>query len=130
MEWCQQKAKEMGINATFYGWAINPWVEMSHPIHYVVLSSNFEGFPMVIGEALARGIPVISTDCPTGPRDMIVNQMNGYLYPVGNLEQLNMILQICLDKRKKWNGNEIQQSIQSLYSEPYFDRLIEILERR
>jgi glycosyltransferase involved in cell wall biosynthesis len=46
-----------------------------------VLTSRFEGFPMSVIESLAMGIPVISVDCETGPREIIQNEFNGLLIP-------------------------------------------------
>ncbi len=46
---------------------------------FLVLTSQYEGFPMVVVEALNAGIPVISFDCETGPSEMIVNEKNGLL---------------------------------------------------
>ncbi|MCH4597593.1 glycosyltransferase, partial [Achromobacter xylosoxidans] len=44
-----------------------------------VLSSVYEGFPMVILEAQSYGLPVISYDCKTGPRDLVLHNFNGML---------------------------------------------------
>ena len=45
----------------------------------LVMTSHYEGLPMVIAEAFSRSLPVIAYDCPTGPREMIDEGINGYL---------------------------------------------------
>lgn len=53
-----------------------------------VLSSLSEGLPSSIIEAMALGIPVVATNCPSGPSEIIRDRINGFLVPVGEPEKL------------------------------------------
>ena len=53
-----------------------------------ILSSNYEGMPNALLEAMAVGLPCISTNCPTGPADMIDNDVNGKLIQVNDVDGL------------------------------------------
>lgn len=50
------------------------------------MTSYFEGFPMVLLEASSYGLPMVAFDVKTGPRDIIVDGVNGYLIPDGDVE--------------------------------------------
>jgi len=65
-----------------------------------VLASEFEGFPNALAEAMARGCPVVSTDCETGPCEMIKHGVSGLLVPVGDVGALSRSISQILDDRE------------------------------
>ena len=64
---------------------VSEWYQKAH---LFVLSSGWEGFGNVIVEALAFGVPVVSTDCLSGPSEILMNGLYGRLVPCGNVGAL------------------------------------------
>ena len=64
-----------------------------------LLPSRFEGLPIVLLESQSYGIPTIAFNCPTGPKDVITNNVNGFLIECFNLENFaNTIYKIKKDR--------------------------------
>jgi glycosyltransferase involved in cell wall biosynthesis len=82
-------AMELGVGKRvhFTGYRNNPHAVVARA-SALVLSSRYEGMPMVLLEALALGKPVISTDCPTGPREILDDGRFGLLVPIGDVDAM------------------------------------------
>ena len=84
------------------GFASNPYAYLSKAALFV-LSSAWEGSPNALTEALALGVPVVATDCPSGPREILRGGKVAPLVPVGDAEMMAnamiKILEAPPDKR-------------------------------
>jgi glycosyltransferase involved in cell wall biosynthesis len=79
------------------GFVDNPYKYMKRAAVFV-LSSRWEGFGIVLVEAMALGTPVVATDCPSGPAEILENGKWGHLVPVGEpLHLARAILKILQD---------------------------------
>jgi glycosyltransferase involved in cell wall biosynthesis len=74
-------------DAQLFGFADNPYAYMSKAAVFA-LSSRYEGFGNVLVEAMATGTPVVSTDCESGPAEILENGKYGKLVPVNDPEAL------------------------------------------
>lgn len=101
------------------GWVDNPYPYLRRSALFV-LSSRWEGLPGVLIEALYCGVPVVSTDCPSGPREILEGGRHGRLVPVGDVEALARAVseglsgQIAPPSRESWQQYE-QEAVVTRY---------------
>lgn len=94
--------QELGLqeDVDLPGYVQNPYAYMARSSVFV-LSSAWEGLPTVLIEAMALGVPVISTDCESGPSEILAGGKYGYLTPVGDGNALaNAILEVLAGGQK------------------------------
>jgi glycosyltransferase involved in cell wall biosynthesis len=80
-------ARQLDLKVTVAGFRKNPYPWYARA-DLLVLCSDREGMPNVIVEALACRTPVVSTDCPSGPREVLLGQLARWLVPPGDTRAL------------------------------------------
>lgn len=96
-----------------------PWMRRAATL---VLSSDHEGLPNVLIEALICGTPIVSTDCPSGPSEIMTGDLARFLAPVGDVHALAEALQTVIDcpaavsegQLERFSGGTIAQAYESL----------------
>ena len=124
----EQLVKQLSLqnDVCMPGFVDNPYKYMKHSSVFV-LSSRWKGFGNVLAEALALGLPVVSTDCPSGPAEILEGGKWGRLLPVGNHEALaNAILEALNDERDKGVERAKEFSLDGIVDK-YIDLLNEVI---
>lgn len=105
-------AKTYGIEGQLIvpGFEQNPynWIKQAEAL---VLSSDFEGLPTVLIEALAVGTPVVSTNCTFGPSEILTNDLAKYLAPVGHSDELAAKIELVLNTKPNVDNADILQKV-------------------
>ena len=99
----EQEIKKMGLEKEILllGNRKNPYIWLKNSLFFVH-SSKYEGLPTVLIEALICDKMIISSNCPTGPKEILKNESCGELFEVGNYNQLsNLLKKYILNKESK-----------------------------
>lgn len=96
----------------------------------IVMSSHYEGFPMVMIEAMACGLPAVCFDFKCGPRDIIVEGENGLVVPDGDIEGLAeaMVRLMRNDELRKKMGENAKKVVETFSEEKVMNKWIELYE--
>ncbi len=126
LEKCQQKCKELGIQnrLNWHGWCNDVWKTINFKPFAIILTSKYEGLPMVFLEALSYGIPCISSNFD-GFNDVIDEHKNGFSYCLGNVHELSNTIEKM--SGINFDASVVQKSINKFYDDKYYWQLEKVL---
>ena len=117
---------ELNDKIKFIGYKSNifPYLKWSDAL---ILSSVFEGLPNVLLEAISMNKLAISSDCPTGPREILINGKAGFLYKTSDYKDLSRKIKYSY-KNKKISEKKINIAYKSLYKYDYKKNINQFLK--
>lgn len=119
--------KELGLEKNVFMEGVTSKIEEVYAkADVVALSSEYEGMPNCLIEAIGCGIPVVSYDCKLGPSEIIVEDVNGYLVPYFNIDALSEKLIQALDK--EWDEAAIRATCHKFDAEQVAREYLDVFE--
>ena len=125
LETLENLAQSLGLknDVVFLGFVDNPYPYLKN-CDLFVLSSVFEGLAIVLVEALALAPRLVSTDCPSGPYEVLEGGRHGYLVKPKSADDLADAMEKSLSDAP---GNPSKRNLERFYSENILDQYIKIL---
>lgn len=125
-------AKELGVeDKVVFAGASNDVNSYLLKSKIFAFTSDHEGFPNSIGEAMAAGLPVVSYDCVAGPSDMIDDGKNGYLVPLFDdemfVEKLNHLM--SHEEEKQRMGKEAKEKIKQFEATSICEKFFDVIAK-
>ena len=117
--------KNLKDKVIFLGMINNPFIFMKNSQGFI-LSSKVEGFGLVLVEALYCGAKVISSNCPTGPSQILLNGEAGELFKVSNVAELLNKLEII--HNKEYNEAKIEETLKRYTRENFINNFRKVIE--
>ncbi|WP_427170124.1 glycosyltransferase [Fusobacterium nucleatum] len=117
--------KQLKDRVIFLGMVDNPFPLMKNAKAFI-LSSKEEGLPIVLIEALYSGVKIISSNCPTGPSQLLLNGEVGELFEIGNVKELlNKLSNINI---KEYDKQKIKDNLDRYTKENFIRNFMKVIE--
>jgi glycosyltransferase involved in cell wall biosynthesis len=122
------KRLDVRESVDLHGYVDNPYKFM-RAADVFVLSSRYEGMPNVLVEAAALGTPLVATDCPSGPRELLDGRAAGELVPVGDSDSMAEAIrrQLSDPERARSDLDTIQDTLEQFRPEVACDNYLELI---
>jgi len=121
-------AQERGLaDAVEYRGYTDDIDSLFHEADVTVLVSRYEGFPNVLVESIARGVPFVSFDCPSGPSDIIEEGKNGHIVPLNDLSAFVKALEDVLKQPPA--GGIVRSTAAKFHPETILDMYEQVLKQ-
>ncbi len=123
----KRRAKKLGVadRVIFAGWHENAYAWMRRA-DLLVFCSDSEGFGRVIVEGLAVGTPVVSTDCPSGPAEILTGSLRRWLVPVGDPAALADAIRLAIESPPQLD----RSAVEPFSIERIVDRYLQLTPRQ